>query len=171
MRTVEGKFESLAAAEEVLKTVSSELSDQRRATDEAAKKAPLQQDELRSLGYTVGSADVPSGTIPALKKFLSVNGKALKDPEALNVARRWSELSGSSDVSIDAVVLTCRKIFQNTGLGSDRQLTDTLSKLLTTLLPKIEVSKPQIDLASIFKKVIVVGLNMLIIMEFHFFLT
>lgn len=152
MRVVEGRFENLAAAEEVLKAVSTELGEQKRATEETIKKAKSQQEELKSLGYSVGTAEIQPGTVPALKKFLATNGKILKEPEALNFARRWSELAGSGDVPVDTVILTCKKIFQSTGLVSDRQLTDSLSKLLTTPLPKIEVAKPQIDFVSIFKK-------------------
>lgn len=41
----------------------------------------------------------------ASEKFLATNGKAFKDVEAVNFAKRWAELTGGSDIGLDTVVL------------------------------------------------------------------
>jgi len=43
--------------------------------------------------------------IVASEKFLATNGKAFKDVEAVNFAKRWAELTGGSDISLDTLVL------------------------------------------------------------------
>lgn len=43
--------------------------------------------------------------IVASEKFLATNGKAFKDVEAVNFGKRWAELTGGSDISLDTVVV------------------------------------------------------------------
>ena len=153
MSEIQKKFSFLASAEDVLASITKEIGEQKKILDESVKKARQQHDELRSLGYQVGTSEIPAGTIQITKKFLSTHGRLFRDAEAVSFARRWSEVMSGSDIPIDTIVLVCKKLLLNTGIGTDRQLAENLAKFTTTPIPKSDASRQAVDFGTLFKKV------------------
>lgn len=86
------------------------------------------------------------------KKFLSANGKLLKDTEAVAFAKRWSETTTGCDISLDTIIIVCKRLLMNSGIGADRVLADNLSKFMTNPIPRSDIAKQTVDLNSIFKR-------------------